>query len=98
LQRCEAIQSSRFILQLRISRALEVVAISSFSLNARPSEKPPRYLALGASFLNGSTVPGHEIDGEPASETQRVNTFAEFRNRAPEAIIGDSIYVYRIHD
>ena len=59
---------------------------------------PPRYLALGASFLNGSTVPGHEIDGRPVSEAERVNTFAEFRRRAPEAIIGDSIYVYRVNN
>ena len=58
----------------------------------------PRYLALGASFLNGSTVPGHEIDGRPVSEAERVNTFAEFRRRAPEAIIGDSIYVYRVNN
>ncbi|HEV2826620.1 MAG TPA: glycosyltransferase family 39 protein [Pyrinomonadaceae bacterium] len=59
---------------------------------------PPRYLALGASFLNGSTVPGYERDGEPVSEAERVNTFAEFRRRAPEAIIGDSIYVYRVDE
>ena len=59
---------------------------------------PPRYLALGASFLNGSTVPGYEIDGKRVSEEVRVNTFAEFRNRTPEAIIGDSIYVYRVGD
>jgi hypothetical protein len=59
---------------------------------------PPRYLALGASFLNGSTVPGYEIDGRFVSEAERVNTFAEFRRRAPEAIIGDSIYVYRVNE
>jgi hypothetical protein len=63
---------------------------------AEPS--PPRYLALGASFLNGSTVPGQEIDGRQVSEAERVNTFAEFRRRAPEAIIGDSIYVYRVNN
>jgi hypothetical protein len=61
-------------------------------------QSPPRYLALGASFLNGSTVTGYEIDGRPVSEAERVNTFAEFRRRAPEAIIGDSIYVYRVND
>jgi hypothetical protein len=59
---------------------------------------PPRYLALGASFLNGSTVPGHEENGQPVLEAQRVNTFDEFRHRAPEAIIGNSIYVFRLHD
>jgi hypothetical protein len=65
---------------------------------APPEPSPPRYLALGASFLNGSTVPGHEVNGEPISETDRVNTFDKFRHRAPEAVIGDSIYVYRLHD
>ena len=59
---------------------------------------PPRYLALGASFLNGSTVPGQEVNGRFVSETERVNTFAEFRRRAPEAIIGDSIYVFRVDE
>lgn len=63
---------------------------------AEPS--PPRYLALGASFLNGSTVPGHEVEGRPVSETERVNSFAEFRHQAPEAIIGESIYLFRVHD
>jgi hypothetical protein len=58
----------------------------------------PRYLALGASFLNGSTVPGHQVNDRPTSEAERVNTFDEFRHRAPEAIIGDSIYVFRVHD
>lgn len=57
---------------------------------------PPRYLALGASFLNGSTVPGYDIDGKPVSEDVRVNSFDEFRHRAPEAVIGNSIYVYRV--
>jgi hypothetical protein len=71
-------------------------------LDALPSGTPnsatPRYLALGASFLNGSTVPGYKLDGRPVSEAERVNTFDEFRRRQPEAIIGDSIYVYRMHD
>ena len=59
-------------------------------------QNPPRYLALGASFLNGSTVPGYDIDGKRVSETVRVNTFDAFRYRTPEAIIGDSIYVFRV--
>jgi hypothetical protein len=59
---------------------------------------PPRYLALGASFLNGSTVPGRLENGQPISEAERVNTFDEFRHRVPEAVIGDSIYVFRLHD
>jgi hypothetical protein len=64
-----------------------------------PNESaPPRYLALGASFLNGSTVPGYDLNGKRVSETERVNTFDEFRHRTPEAVIGNSIYVYRIHE
>ena len=65
---------------------------------APPASSPPRYLVLGASFLNGSTVPGYDIDGKRVSDNVRVNTFAEFRDRVPEAVIGDSIYVYRLSD
>jgi hypothetical protein len=53
-----------------------------------------RYVALGASFLNGSTVPGwSEGSGRETKEEQR-NYFASYRDRTPEAIIG-SIYLYR---
>jgi hypothetical protein len=53
-----------------------------------------RYVALGASFLNGSTVPGwSEGSGRETKEQQR-NYFASYRDRTPEAIIG-SIYLYR---
>lgn len=48
-----------------------------------------RYVAIGASFLNGSTVtitrPGQK----------REDFFAEYRNRVPEAVFGNSIYLYR---
>lgn len=63
-----------------------------------PSPSPPRYLVLGASFLNGSTVSGYDIEGKRVSESVRVNTFDEFRHRTPEAVIGDSIYVYRLSE
>lgn len=63
-----------------------------------PAESPPRYTALGASFLNGSTVPFYNVDGKRVSDEARVNTFDSFRHRTPEAIIGNSIYVYRMHD
>jgi 4-amino-4-deoxy-L-arabinose transferase-like glycosyltransferase len=53
-----------------------------------------RYVALGASFLNGSTVP--EKPGR--TEEERVNRFAQFRERQPEAVIGGSIYVFRVRD
>jgi hypothetical protein len=57
-----------------------------------------RYIAIGASFLNGSTVPFYEIQGRRVSDEERVNTFAAYRNRVPEAVIGNSIYVYRTRD
>lgn len=56
----------------------------------------PRYLAIGASYLNGSTIPS----GAPGSglETleQRVNFFDKYRRQVPETIIGGSIYVFRL--
>jgi hypothetical protein len=53
-----------------------------------------RYVALGASFLNGSTVP----ESPQRSESERVNRFDAFRHRTPEAVIGGSIYVFRMRD
>jgi hypothetical protein len=44
----------------------------------------PKYLAIGASYLNGSTYSGN------------VNFFADYRQRTPEAVIGGSIYVFRL--
>jgi len=55
----------------------------------------PRYTAVGASYLNGSTVPGHERDGRWTTEEERVNTFDEYRRRTPEKIFGGSIYLFR---
>ena len=65
---------------------------------APPEASPPRYTALGASFLNGSTVPFYNVDGKRVSNEARINTFDSFRHRKPETIIGNSIYVYRMHD
>jgi hypothetical protein len=55
----------------------------------------PRYTAIGASFLNGSTVSGYERDGRTVTEEERVNTFDEYRRRTPEKIFGGSIYLFR---
>ncbi len=63
-----------------------------------PTGDPPRYTALGASFLNGSKVPFYKVNGELVSDETRVNTFDAFRHRTPEVIIGNSIYVYRMHE
>jgi hypothetical protein len=58
----------------------------------------PKYTAIGASFLNGSTVPPYELNGKRVSDEVRVNTFDSYRRRKPEAIVGGSIYVFRERD
>jgi hypothetical protein len=55
-------------------------------------------MAIGASFLNGSTVPFYKVQGKDVSDKERVNTFAAYRDRVPEAVIANSIYVYRTQD
>jgi 4-amino-4-deoxy-L-arabinose transferase-like glycosyltransferase len=59
-----------------------------------PSRPDTRYVALGASFLNGSTVP----DRAGLSEARRVNFFDAYRRRKPEAVVGGSIYVYKVRE
>ena len=56
-----------------------------------------RYVAVGASFLNGSTiaVPPDE-HGRLLPEEQRVNYLADYRRRQPEAVFGGTIYLYRV--
>lgn len=64
-----------------------------------PRELPQtRYTAIGASLLNGSTVPERYGDGAPISDQQRVNRFDAYRYRQPEAVFGGSIYLYREHE
>jgi len=55
----------------------------------------PRYTAIGASYLNGSTVPEYQLDGRDVTERERINTFDEYRRREPEKIFGGSIYLFR---
>jgi hypothetical protein len=74
-----------------------VVPLSMANANGDVPEKT-RYAAIGASFLNGSTVPEMSIDGRPASESERVNFFDKYRHKTPEAIFGGSIYLYREDD
>src|SRR2546423_8134230 len=52
---------------------------------------PTRYTAIGASFLNGSTVP----EQPSTSDAERGNTFDAYRRRRPEAVFGGSIYLFR---
>ncbi|HEY0077739.1 MAG TPA: glycosyltransferase family 39 protein [Pyrinomonadaceae bacterium] len=55
-----------------------------------------RYVAIGAGFLNGSTIPGG-FKGRETTE-ERVNFLARYRDRKPEAVFGNSIYLYREHE
>jgi 4-amino-4-deoxy-L-arabinose transferase-like glycosyltransferase len=55
-----------------------------------------RYVALGASFLNGSTVTGWSEGSGRETKEQQQNFFADYRNRTPEAVFGGSIYLYRV--
>jgi hypothetical protein len=71
--------------------------VDYLDLVAPTGEPPPatRYVAIGASFLNGSTVPGSG-SGERASAPGRRDYFAAYRGRRPEAVFGGSIYLYRM--
>jgi hypothetical protein len=77
---------------------LEFYGVNYQDALAPDSQPPPRYTAIGASFLNGSTVPPYEVEGQRVPDEIRVNTFRSFRRRKPEAVIGNSIYVYRNYD
>jgi hypothetical protein len=78
-------------------QALERYGIRQEALFVPPGERPveTRYVAVGASLLNGSTVPGSFDEGPELTEEQRVNYFDEYRRRAPEAVFGGSIYLFR---
>jgi hypothetical protein len=56
-----------------------------------PNKRTTRYVAIGASYLNGSVVPGFE----GSTNEQRVNLLDEYRHRTPEAVFGNSIYLFR---
>jgi hypothetical protein len=59
---------------------------------------PARYVAVSASYLNGSVNPGLIVNGRPLTEEERVNLFAEYRYRVPEKVFGGSIYLYRVRE
>ena len=75
---------------------LETYGVHYVSL-IRPDDAPvpkTRYVALGASYLNGSTVPSR-LHGKVGTYPQFVNFFDAYRTEPPETVIGGSIYVYR---
>ena len=74
--------------------------VESISLISPEAGEPAhtRYAAIGASFLNGSVTPEYFLRGKWPTESERVNFLDEFRRRTPEAVIGNSVYVYRMQD
>lgn len=82
------------------SLLLPLYGVEYVDLLSPPGARLPetRYVALGASFLNGSTVPGWSEGSGRETRDQQRNFFADYRTRAPEAVIGNSIYLYRVNE
>jgi hypothetical protein len=81
-------------------QVLELYGIEQAAVFVPPGERAEetRYVALGASLLNGSTVPAGFDDGTTLTEDERVNYFEAFRRRTPEKVFGGSIYLYRMKE
>jgi hypothetical protein len=79
--------------------ALSLYGIQYHEIWWRPGsgkQEPRRYVAIGASFLNGSTSdPPPDERGNPVPEDVRINYYSNYRDRKPEAIFGGSIYLFR---
>jgi 4-amino-4-deoxy-L-arabinose transferase-like glycosyltransferase len=56
---------------------------------------PTRYVAVGASYLNGSTAEMAKPAGRTFTDAELINFFDAYRRRTPEAVIGGSIYLFR---
>ncbi|HVG29545.1 MAG TPA: glycosyltransferase family 39 protein [Pyrinomonadaceae bacterium] len=56
---------------------------------------PTRYVAVGASYLNGSPAAMAKPPGRTLTDAEMINFFDAYRRRAPEAVIGGSIYLFR---
>ena len=87
---CGAVQGGR--------QTLPNYGVEYVDLETRAPDVTPEtgYVAIGASELNGATNFITTSDGSPVTEEQRVNFFARYRDRQPEAIIGGSIYLFRV--
>jgi hypothetical protein len=79
-------------------QVLEHYGIEQTAVFVPPGEpvEETRYVAIGASMLNGSTVPSEFEEGWELNEYERVNYFDDYRRRTPEKIFGGSIYLYRV--
>jgi 4-amino-4-deoxy-L-arabinose transferase-like glycosyltransferase len=79
--------------------SLQQQGITYHEIFPKPGVPVPdtRYVAIGASFLNGSTIyVSADENGKTISDEQRVNYLAAYRTRQPEAILGNTIYVFRV--
>jgi hypothetical protein len=79
-----------------IPRLYDIDYVDLVMLQQHPP--PTRYVAIGASFLNGSTMPSFTIGDALVSDDRRVNYLDGYRRRAPEVKLGQSIYLYRVRD
>jgi 4-amino-4-deoxy-L-arabinose transferase-like glycosyltransferase len=82
------------------SMLMPLYGVEYIDLLSPPGTRLPetRYVALGASFLNGSTVSGWGAGSGRETKEQQRNFFAAYRHRTPEAIFGGSIYLYRMNE
>ena len=76
---------------------LQLYGVQQTAVFVPPGEamEETRYVAIGASLLNGSTVPSEFDEGWTLNEYERVNYFDDYRRRTPEKIFGGSIYLFR---
>jgi Dolichyl-phosphate-mannose-protein mannosyltransferase len=55
---------------------------------------PTRFVAIGASSLNGATVPRGALGTGRSTAEDQVNFFDAYRTREPVAVFGKTIYLY----
>jgi 4-amino-4-deoxy-L-arabinose transferase-like glycosyltransferase len=77
---------------------LHAYGIEFMDLFGRPPRPQTQYVALGASFLNGSTVEYGDASNGRETELQRINFFDAYRSRRPVAVFGNSIYLFENPD
>lgn len=81
-------------------QVLERYGIEQTEIFVPPGVEPEevRYVAIGASLLNGSTVPSGFADGTNLTEKERFHYFDEYRRMTPEKVFGGSIYLFRMKE
>ena len=80
----------------------ELYGVRYYEIFPKPGRAAPpetRYVAIGASFLNGSPIyVAPDASGRALSEEERVNYLAAWRAREPEMVFGGTIYLYRVRE